>query len=103
MKDLAVIRKELRHIRYYYARKSTFDEALDTIGEEHHIVCKVKEYNSFMQKAPPKLYDIYYSLYVKHNTQESLAGELNYTPEYVQKLNMQLLRYIQKNMPNGVA
>lgn len=103
MKDLAVIRYELRQIRYYYARKSTFDEALDMIGETNDVICKVKEYNKFMQKAPPKLYDIYYSLYVKLNTQESLAHELKYTVEYVHKLNMQLLRYIQNNMPDGVA
>jgi len=103
MKDLAVIRKDLRYIRYYYTRKSTFDEALNILGETNDIVYKVKIYNKFMQNAPPRLYDIYYSLYVKHNTQESLASELSFTPEYVQKLNMQLLRYIQKYMKEEAA
>mgnify|MGYP001084173082 FL=1 len=96
MRDLAEIRNDLKDIKYYYSRKSTFDEASDYLGIPNNIIVKVKIYNEAMQDAPPKLYDIYYSLYVKNYTQESLADKLGFTLDYIQKANAELIRYIKR-------
>lgn len=95
MKSLSVIREDLKDIRYYYTRKSLFDEASVFTGKMNEILIKVNVYNNAMVKASPRLYDLYYSLYIKNHTQESLSEELGYTPEYVQKLNKRLLNYLQ--------
>ena len=95
MIELSTIRKDLKEIRYYYARKSMFDDAVKRTGFVNEIKDKVYMYNEVMQKASPRLYDLYYSLYIKNHTQESLSEELGYTPQYVQRLNKRLLKYLQ--------
>ncbi len=95
MLSLSVIREDLKDIRYYYVRKNMFDEACAFTGKMNEILNTVNLYNDAMQKASPRLYDLYYSLYIKNHTQESLSEELGYTPEYVQKLNKRLLKYLQ--------
>lgn len=85
----------MKDIRYYYLRKATFDEARSFTGRMNEILDKVNMYNEVMQKASPRLYDLYYSLYIKNHTQESLSEELGYTPQYVQRLNKRLLKYLQ--------
>ncbi len=95
MIELSTIRKDLKEIRYYYVRKSLFDDAVKRTGFVNDIKDKVYRYNEVMRKASPRLYDIYYSLYIKNHTQESLSEELGYTPEYIQVLNKKLLKFLQ--------
>jgi len=95
MLTIGIIREDLKDIRYYYLRKATFDEARSFTGRMNEILDKVNMYNEAMQKASPRLYDLYYSLYIKNHTQESLSEELGYTTQYVQRLNKRLLKYLQ--------
>lgn len=94
MVSLKKIREDLKDVRYYYARKEVLDEAFKTIST-NQIVEKVMRYNDAVRTASPKLYDLYVCLYTKNYTQEGLADELHYTPEYVQMLNKQLLLFLQ--------
>ena len=94
---LADIRGDLKDIRYYYARKEMFDEAFKSTGA-NEIVDRAKIYNEAIQSASPKLYELYVSLYIKNNTQESLSAELSYTPEYVQMLNKKLLKFFEEKL-----
>lgn len=103
MPTLSIIREDLKDIRYYYVRKKMFDEACVLTGKMNEIINKVNLYNETMQKASPRLFDLYYSLYIKNHTQESLSEELGYTPEYVQKLNKKLLTFLQKAMTKEAA
>lgn len=66
------IREDLKNIRYYFARKSTFDSAVTIMGE-NSIVDLVEMYRKAIQSAPPKLFDLYVSLYTENNTQYSLT------------------------------
>ena len=92
---LKQIREDLKDVRYYYARKTIFDEAGATVGI-NSIVKKVLKYNEAVKAASPRLYDLYVCLYIKNYTQEGLSIELNYTPEYIQMLNKKLLLFLQK-------
>lgn len=97
MITLTTIRNDLKDIRYYYARKQMFDEAMECTGKTE-IVEKAQKYNDLIKKAPPRLYDLYVSLYLQNNTQETLADKLSYTPEYIQILNKKLLKFLQSQM-----
>lgn len=93
MTTISVVRNDLKDIKYYYSRKNLFDKAVAaTNGNE--IVDKVNTYNEIMKSATPRIYDLYYSLYVINHTQESYSNELGCTPEYVQRLNKQLLKFL---------
>ena len=94
MLTLNQIRNDLKDIRYYYARKEWFDKSFEDTGE-NHILEIVQKYHSAILSAPIKLYDLYTSLYINNNTQEVLADDLNFTPEYIQKLNKNLLKFFQ--------
>ena len=94
---LSKIREDLKNIRYYYARKKLFDEAFQSTGM-NEIVEIVNKYNEYIKSAPPNLYDLYVSLYLKNHTQESLSDELGYTQEYIQMLNKRLLKFLQNKM-----
>lgn len=100
MATFSVIREDLKDIRYYYMRKTDFDNAFEKTGE-NKIVKKVKLYNQIIQDASPKLYDLYVSLYIDCHTQESLSDKLGYTPEYIQMLNKKLLKFLQENLNKG--
>ena len=95
MITLNEIREDLKDIRYYYLRKDMFDEAYAYTGKGNDITDKVERYNEAMRKASPKLFDLYYCLYIKNHTQESLSDKLGYTPEYIQVLNKKLLKFLQ--------
>ncbi|MDE6441756.1 MAG: hypothetical protein K2L12_03265 [Clostridia bacterium] len=97
MLTLKQIRDDLRDIRYYYSRKEAFEHGFRVIGP-NDIVVKAKRYNTAMQSAPSRLYDVYVGLYVRTLTQEALSLELCYTPEYVQMLNKRLLLFLQKTV-----
>ncbi len=89
------IRNDLRDIRYYYSRKKMFEEASTCIGT-NVILEKIDTYNSVVRNAPPRLYDLYVSLYLNNQTQESLSEHLGYAVEYVSRLNSQLVRFFLK-------
>lgn len=93
MITISVVRNDLKDIKYYYSRKNLFDKAV-TITNGNEIVDKVNTYNEIMKSASPRIYDLYYSLYVINHTQESYSNELGCTPEYVQRLNKQLLKFL---------
>ena len=97
MVSLDKIRKDLKEIRYYYSRKELFDESTRCVAT-NGVLEKVRRYNEAIQCAPPRLYDMYICLYVKNYTQEGLSIELNYTPEYIQMLNKQLLLFLQSKL-----
>ena len=97
MKTLQEIRKDLKEIRYYYTRKNLFDEGCKIVGA-NYITEKSKQYAEAVKEAPPKLYDLYINLYLKGATQEGLAIEMGYTPEYIQILNKRLLLFLQAQL-----
>ena len=94
MESLAEVREDLRDIRYYYAHKEMFDKTVDVTGE-HELMRKAERYNAAMCTAPQRLYEVYVGLYVYGNTQESLAVELKYTPEHIQRQYKKILLYLQ--------
>jgi hypothetical protein len=94
---LTKIRQDLKDIRYYYSRKEMFDKELKDVAA-NSILDKVQKYNGAMSLAAPRLYDLYVSLYVKNFTQESLAFDLGYTPEYIQMQNKKLLLFLQSQL-----
>ena len=94
MESLAEVREDLRGIRYYYAHKEMFDKTVNVTGA-HELIRKAERYNAAMCTAPPRLYEVYVGLYVYGNTQESLAVELKYTPEHIQRQYKKILLYLQ--------
>ena len=91
------IRNDLREIRYYYARKDKLDDASHSTGALP--IKKIAEkYNSIVREAPLRLYDVYACLYIRGQTQEELASELGYTPQYIRKMIIQLLAYFKKKL-----
>ncbi|MBR4407046.1 MAG: hypothetical protein IKT27_01900 [Clostridia bacterium] len=93
---LSEIREDLRDIRYYYSRKELFRKASSNVGI-NYVEEKLSKYNNAICLAPPRLYDLYVSLYLENNTQESLSEKLCYSPEYISKLNKQLVNFFLKN------
>lgn len=81
-------------IRYYYSRKSVFDN----VGIASSITETVKRYNEAVRTAEPRLFDLYVCLYVKNNTQESAASELCWSTVYVQKLHTRLVLFFQAQL-----
>lgn len=97
MKTLNQVREDLKGIRHYYTRKNEFDIGLKLVGS-NTIFETVQKYNNAVRCAPPKLYDVYVSLYVRNLTQEALAIELGYASEYVWVLNNKLLEFLQHHI-----
>ena len=97
MKPLNEIRSDLANIRYYYARKEVFDKAEISIGK-NAVIDVAKKYNAAIRTAPPRLYDLYISLYIMNNTQESLAAEMNYSLQNIQLHHTNLVLFLQKQI-----
>lgn len=97
MKSLNEIRKDLRDIRYYYARKDMFDESFSNTGD-NCILQTVKLYNAAVCAASPRLYELYVELYLKNKSQASVASEHGFTVEYVQRLHTKLIKLIQNQL-----
>ncbi len=91
------IRKDLKNIRYYYSRQTVFDKVTDTIGQ-NVIIEKLDIYNKAICLAPPRLYDLYISLYLQNNTQDSLSEKLGYSIEHISRLNSQLVKFFEKEL-----
>lgn len=99
--ELNKIREDLKDIRYYFSRKEAFEKVSASVGE-NKIATKLEKYNEVVRSAPPRLYDLYISLYLDNNTQESLSDKLGYSVEYISKLNGQLIRFFQKNIKEEI-
>ena len=84
----------MKNIRYYYSRQKVFDNALYTIGE-NSIKNIAEKYNSIIKDAPPKLFDLYISLYTENHTQFSLSEAWGYSFEYISRLHNKLVKFIQ--------
>lgn len=97
MLQLNQIRQDLKEIRYYYSRQNLFDDSFKKIAS-NTVLEKAKKYNEAIKTAPPQLYDLYINLYTRNYTQEGLAIELSYTPEYIQMLNKKLLLFLQNKI-----
>ena len=97
MLDLSVIRNDLKDIRYYNSRKELFDSCINKFGK-FDMENKIDRYNKAVCSAPPRLFDLYYSLYYENNTQESLADKLGYSSVYISKLNSDLIKFLQKHL-----
>lgn len=94
------VRKNLRSIKYYFARKSSLDNAFKDIVE-NDIASLTESYNKILKKAPAVLFDIYVSLYLKNYTQEALADRTCYSRSYIYKLNTQLIDFITEKLNKG--
>lgn len=88
------IRQELEEIRYYNANRERFQRAAELVGK-NRAVYSFEKYNSLIQTASPKLYEIYVCLYVQGWTHEATAEELNYSANYVYKANKALVDYFE--------
>ncbi len=95
MVTMQEIREDLRQIRYYYSKKEMFENATKYIVASS-VVDKVNRYNEAVKDAPPRLYDLYVSLYVQNNTQAALAYEWDYCNDYIKRLNKQLCVFFFK-------
>lgn len=97
MKSFEAIREDLRNIRYYYSRKEQMSATAKIVGESN-VLKTVNEYNEIVCQAPPKLYELYFCMYVENKTQESAAEEFGYAREHVTILDIRLLnRVYRKN------
>ena len=94
MESMKTIRQELKSVRYYYANREVFDEAVKDVGE-NEVTKTVNCYNAAVQKAPATLYTIYIGLYVKNRTQEALAQEMGYSADHIYRQHRKLLRLLQ--------
>ena len=94
MLSMSKIREDLKKIRYYYTRREVLEPAFGETGT-NTVVDTVRKYNKAVLDAPPRLYDVYASLYVRGFTQEALAAELNFSVEYIQMLNVRLVKFLQ--------
>jgi hypothetical protein len=99
MLTLTQIKEQLNAIRYYYANEENINNIALKVGE-NELREIVDKYNTAILSAPIRLYDVYAKLYVYGNTQEGLANMLNYSPQYIHKLNKQLLLYFQSYFNN---
>lgn len=85
MMTIQAVRKDLNEIRYYFARKKRLDDVSELVGN-NKVVDMVERYNVAMQNAPIRLYDLYTSLFVENNTQESLSNKWCYSREHITRL-----------------
>ena len=88
------IRQELDEVRYYNANRERFQKAEALVGK-NRAVYAFEKYNSLIQTASPKLYEIYVALYVQGWTYEVTAEEFNYSVNYIYKTNMALVKYFE--------
>ena len=94
MVPIEQVKSDLREIRYYYSRKEQLDDASHSIGPLP-IKRILENYNCAIRKAPLRLYDLYACLYIRGQTQEAIALDLGYTPQYIRKLISPLPSYFK--------
>ena len=82
------IRAELQDVRYYYSRKAMFDRAKACVAK-NSAVALAEKYGNAVRDAPPRLYDIYVTLYV-------------YSEGYIRNLNKQLYAFFVNAFANKI-
>lgn len=87
------VKADLQDIRYYYTHKAMFDKAENT-GFKNAVVKKTERYGSYMSRASPKLYTLFYALYIEGKTQRATAMEWNVTEGHIKNVNRQLHLYL---------
>ena len=97
MITMSQIRKDLRHIRYYYSKQKEFETAARAVGM-HEIAETAELYNAAVRKAPVRLYDVYVSLYIYNNTQLVLSFDWDCSVDYIKRLNRQLCEFLQTQL-----
>lgn len=97
MMTINQVREELKEIRYYMFRKEVFEKSGISVGKIH-IEERVALYNRIICEATPRLYDIYVSLYLENNTQESLSEKVGYSLVHINRLNTQLIKFFQQKL-----
>ena len=90
------VRRDLKDIRYYYARKSILDSVKGDVGI-NKVRSMVDRYNKIIMNAPLYLFDLYVCLYVKGYTQDKMAVELNVSSQYVHSQNKKLVEFLQSH------
>ena len=90
------VRRDLKDIRYYYARKSILDSVKGDVGI-NKVRSMVDRYNKMILNAPLYLFDLYICLYVKGYTQDKMAVELNVSSQYVHSQNKKLVEFLQSH------
>ena len=91
------IKSELKELKYYYSRKEQMDNLFQSIGTTD-LPMLLKKYNNAIRTAPARLFDLYGCLYLQDKTQESIATELCYSPEYIRRLTKELFEFFQKKI-----
>ena len=94
------LRSHLQDIRYYYIHKAMFDKA-ETTGFKSETLKKIERYGRLMTKAPPRLYVLYYLLYVEGKTQYAAALEQNVTEGHIRNLGRLLQQYLLDEINRG--
>ena len=102
MITIETIKRELEGIRYYYGRREVFDKAFDSVGK-NAILQTVSKYNEAICSAPPKIYEMYVSLYVECCTYEAAAEALCYSVNYVYKTNKKIVNFFYNEMNKEAA
>ena len=90
------VRRDLKDIRYYYARKAILDSVKGDVGI-NKVRSMVDRYNKIILNAPLYLFDLYVCLYVKGYTQDKMAVELNVSSQYVHLQNKKLVEFLQSH------
>lgn len=94
------IRKDLKDIRYYFMYKKDIQAAINHIGE-NVVNKKITVYNEAIQKAPIKLYNLYYKLYILGYTQEYYSDRACYSIEHISRLNSYLINFLYSYLNNN--
>lgn len=102
MISLDLIKNELEDIKYYYSRKDMFDKAFNSVGK-NEILQTVEKYNAIICSAPPKVYELYVTLYIECCTYEAAAEALCYSVNYVYKTHKKILDFFFKAMNKEAA
>ena len=102
MKDIKDIKQDLKDIRYFYSRKSFFESESPLEIGQNEVIKKASKYNEIIKLAPPRLYDLYVSLYVQNCTQETISIKWGYTLEHICRLNAKLVKYLFENLNKEV-
>jgi hypothetical protein len=93
MLTLKKVREDLSEIRYYYSKQKVFDTAAKTVVQSS-VLDKVTRYNQAVKDAPPKLFDLYLSLYVQNNSQSAVAYDWDFSIDYIKQLTKQLQEFL---------
>lgn len=94
------IKEDLKEIQYYYAHEKDFERANKIVGQ-NRITAKAERYNAAVRNAPPRLYDVYLSLYVYFNTQIVAADDMDLSVSHIKRLNRQLCEFFLAAFTGG--